>query len=191
MPNVLDQDFVAAHYPPLPPVLEPYVISGHIRPIGTTNIPVHHIPISLFGYKYRSVTFTDANGYYRLSGIDNGSYLLYPYMPGGSIGPNLLLLTIDNDNMVVDFTITAIWQISGNVKDNLGVNLASVTITYSGEKDGLALTNASGNYTLTAMPYGFYIVTPSRVGYTFDPPNRFFPIYSSHVNNQDFIGTPI
>ncbi|WP_299756841.1 carboxypeptidase regulatory-like domain-containing protein, partial [uncultured Chloroflexus sp.] len=77
--------------------------------------------------------------------------------------------------------------ISGWVRDASGTPVAGVTVS-----DGTrsATTDAAGQYTLTNVPTGTYILTPARSGYTFSPPTRTVTV-NGNVSGMDFIADPI
>ncbi|MEI7987873.1 MAG: carboxypeptidase-like regulatory domain-containing protein [Chloroflexota bacterium] len=68
-------------------------------------------------------------------------------------------------------TPPAVSSISGKVLDNSGVAVADVTI--SDNAGHTAKTNASGQYTLSNLAAGSYVLTPSTllIGVVFDPPS--------------------
>ncbi len=80
------------------------------------------------------------------------------------------------------------YTISGTIDD--GTNpLASVTVTFS--HDGSTVTtDASGFYSKPGVPFNTETeITPSKIGYTFDPINRSLAEISEDIPNQDFTGT--
>ena len=75
------------------------------------------------------------------------------------------------------------YSISGRVSDGSSNGIADVSLS-----DGTghtALTNSSGNYTLSGLAAGTHTITPSKSGYTFLPASRTVTVPPS-ATNQDF-----
>jgi subtilase family serine protease len=90
--------------------------------------------------------------------------------PGGGLS-NLLPFTINSPPT---------YTISGQV--TVGSNgLGGVTMSLSGSQSATAQTDAGGSYSFANLPTGSYTVTPSKISYTFNPPNLTFNGLS---NNQ-------
>ncbi len=80
--------------------------------------------------------------------------------------------------------------ISGNVSTAQGA-LGGVNITVTGGLGGSAVTDSFGNYTVSNLLDGYtYTVTPSKAGYSFNPPNRTYEQLEVEVNDANFTGTP-
>jgi hypothetical protein len=62
---------------------------------------------------------------------------------------------------------TSTYSISGTVS---GAVLQGVNIALSGSASATTTTDDSGNYSFTGVPNGSYTVTPSKAGYTSNPP---------------------
>ena len=81
--------------------------------------------------------------------------------------------------------------ISGRVTDGSNNGISGVTMTLSGSQSRSATTDANGNYSLTNLVAGGnYTVTPSKSGYTFNPPSQTFNNLSSN-QTANFAGTLI
>lgn len=65
------------------------------------------------------------------------------------------------------------YAISGQVTF-AGNGFMGVGMTLNGSQEALAVTDVSGNYSLTASGGGTYTVTPGLPGYVFTPPNQVF-----------------
>jgi Mg-chelatase subunit ChlD len=70
-----------------------------------------------------------------------------------------------------------------------GSPLPNVAIQISGSGSGSATTNSAGMYGFGGVASGTYMITPSKVGYTFSPATRTVTIRSTNVGNLDFIAT--
>lgn len=94
------------------------------------------------------------------------------------------------DNLVVNnYAPTANITISGTITQG-GSPLAGVNVALSGSTNGSATTNASGQYTLTAVSGGSYLVTPTLAGYSFEPVSRNYPNRSTNVTDANFAAFP-
>ncbi len=68
-------------------------------------------------------------------------------------------------------------SISGRITTTEGVPLAGVTITLSGGQEGFTVTDNQGNYSFANVrTENFYVLTPSRVNFTFTPASRSFSL---------------
>jgi|CXWL01.1.fsa_nt_gi hypothetical protein len=81
-------------------------------------------------------------------------------------------------------------SITGNVKLYVPggpyPNLGGVSITAAGPVNGMAITDAGGNYTLTGLVPGNYTVTPSSPGRVFDPVSRVYTGIANNITGADF-----
>jgi hypothetical protein len=67
------------------------------------------------------------------------------------------------------------YAISGQVTASTGTALSGVTVVVSGAAGASITTNSSGNFSITGLSgTGIYTVTPSLLGYTFNPPSQTF-----------------
>jgi hypothetical protein len=82
----------------------------------------------------------------------------------------------------------SVCSISGRVTYTNNNPLPGVTI--SNGAGHTAVTDGSGNYTLSGLPAGTYTLTPSRSGYTFSPASRTVSVPPS-ATGLDFTATPI
>jgi len=130
---------------------------------------------------------TDGNGNYTLSGLAAGTYTLTPSKSGYTFSPPTRTVTVPPDATGQDFTAMPVtYSISGQVKDDSGHPIASVTIS-----DGAghtANTDSSGNYAVTGLAAGTYTLTPSKSGYTFSPASRTVTV-PPDATGQNFVGT--
>ena len=79
-------------------------------------------------------------------------------------------------------------SISGTISMSDGSGLGGVTLaTHTGQ---VAVTNSAGDYTLSGLSAGTYILTPSKSGYKFNPSSLTIEITSSNVSGQDFSASP-
>ncbi|HKQ72777.1 MAG TPA: carboxypeptidase-like regulatory domain-containing protein, partial [Blastocatellia bacterium] len=84
--------------------------------------------------------------------------------------------------------------ISGRVATSQGAGIQGVNITVTGSPFGpnSAVTDSNGDYTVTQLLSGYnYTATPSKAGYTFNPPNRVYNQLNEVVTGADFTGAPV
>ena len=100
----------------------------------------------------------------------------------------LIYLADQTDGLVIlRFLGFAGYSISGQVLDNFELPLPGVTVSAGAGIS--AVTNESGAYTITGLLPGTYTLTPSLVGWTFDPATLQVEV-PPDATDQVFIGTP-
>ncbi len=77
------------------------------------------------------------------------------------------------------------YAVSGRATDPAGNPIEGVTVYATGGFS--AITDAAGDYTLTGLPAGTYVLTPGKAGYGFEPATRTVDVPPDAVN-QDFVG---
>lgn len=169
-----------------------YTLSGLV-----SGIVQQGVTITLSGAGTGSTT-TNAGGTYSISGLSNGSYTVTATLANYKFSPASQVVVINGANAVAANIVSEnAYSILGTVVDGSAVAFAGVTMTLSGP--GLAspltaTTDASGNYTFSALAVGDYTVTPSKnsqynagshilTTYSFTPPNQ--PVT---ISNADFTG---
>lgn len=129
-------------------------------------------------------TTTDASGNYTLTGLVPGGYTITPSKAGYSFTPANRSVTITAANQTgVNFTMIT-YSVSGQITLSGGGGAVGVTVS-----DGAghsAITNATGNYTITGMAAGTYTITPSKTGYVFTPPTRSATITTANLTGFNF-----
>ncbi len=79
-------------------------------------------------------------------------------------------------------------NISGTVRNLDGVGIQNVQINVTGSASRIAVTDASGNYTLSSISLGgTYMLTPSKSGEVFTPVTLTTVTMSADWTNQDFV----
>ena len=166
-------------------VMPTYNISGTI--LDTEGNPLESVSVT-DGAGHTVVT--NSVGVYTFAHLPAGAYLITPARFGYTFAPvdqNVSL--VDADAGGINFTATQLkYSISGKVINYLGEPMAGVTI--SDDLGHTVLTNATGDYTLDGYPYGYYVVTPSRIGYYFTPAYEAVTVLDNHRTGIDFVGTP-
>ncbi|MBP1466166.1 hypothetical protein EYB53_010660, partial [Candidatus Chloroploca sp. M-50] len=130
---------------------------------------------------------TDSTGAYTLTEVPYGTHMLMPTLTGYTFTPPTRTVTVTAALSGQDFTAQAATaQVRGRVLHH-GGGVAAVTIT-----DGIrsATTDSTGAYTLTGVPRGTWILTPSRNGHAFTPATRTVTI-TGDLRGQDFVAIPV
>jgi Carboxypeptidase regulatory-like domain len=161
-----------------------YSISGKV-----SGAVLQNVTITLGGANSGSTT-TDASGNYSFTGLANGSYTVTPSKTGNTFSPVSLAVSVSGASMTgQNFTATAstatTYSISGTFTFPGGVT-AGVTMTLGGTNSGSTTTDASGNYSFTGLANGTYTVTPSGLGYVYNPPSTSVPVSGANVSNINF-----
>jgi Carboxypeptidase regulatory-like domain len=86
--------------------------------------------------------------------------------------------------------VAANLAISGQVTSN-GSGLSGATVALSGASSATTITDANGNYTFTGLDNGSYTVTPSKVGFTFNPASIPQTVSGADITGVDCIATPV
>ena len=109
-----------------------------------------------------------------------------PSHAGYTFTPANQTVTINGANISgVNFTATAqTFSISGNVSP--AANGSGSTITLSGAASAGTTADASGNYSFTGLANGAYVVTPSKIGFTFTPPSANVTISGANQTGINF-----
>ena len=146
--------------------LNSYTISGRVT-LGSAYLSGVTINGGSLGQKT-----TDANGYYRYTGVAHGtSYSLTPSKSGYTFSPASASGTLTG-NLSQNFAATAATQtytVQGRVKLSNNQGLDGVTIEL--RPLGRSMATVSGGYWgFSNVPNGTsYTVVPSKTGYTFSP----------------------
>jgi len=149
-------------------------VSGDIQQGVTVSVDATHSAV------------TDASGNYTISGLADGAYTVTPTLAGYTFTPATANAAISGADVTgLDFTAASsggiTYSISGTVLGDIqqGVTV-SVDATHS------AVTDVSGNYTISGLADGAYTVTPTLAGYTFTPATANAAISGADVTGLDF-----
>ncbi len=150
-----------------------HTIAGRV--IDNLGVGIGGATVNLSG-SIASTTTTDANGNYSFSNLTaGGNYSVAPVMKYLTFSPpTASFFDLSGNWGSVNFTGTrATYSLSGVVLDNNGNPLSGVLLTLGGTRSGTTVTNASGNYSFTALPAGGnYTVSASKWNYVFSAPTR-------------------
>jgi hypothetical protein len=151
---------------------------------GTVSPALAGVTITLSGTSNGSAT-TDTSGSYSFTGLANGPYTLTPALNGYTFVPPSQDVTVNGANLTgVNFTWnqSQTWSISGTITPPT----AGITVTLSGASNGSTSTDSSGNYLLSGMANGNYVLTPSQSGYSFAPASLNVTVNGANVTGQNF-----
>ena len=163
-------------------------ISGTITVLAQ-GIGLPDVSLTLFGSGSGN-TFTDFNGFYRFSGLQDGTYNIIPSKTGYTFLPPILTVTVNGANVtgqdiIASTSSVVTYGISGTITAN-GIGLSGVTVALSGSGSANTTTNNTGFYNFSGLPNGIYTITPNKSGYTFLPSTLSTTINGSNVTGQNF-----
>lgn len=136
-----------------------FTVSGHVRDSvgGIDDVTIQ---------AGDRVAVTDTNGFYQITGLAAGPYTVQPSADGYGFIPGLRQIDLQEDLTNVNFTAVGLHSISGRI--TAGAQGVPDVVVRAGNRS--ATTGPSGDYTITEVPEREQIVTPSRFGYSFNPP---------------------
>jgi hypothetical protein len=156
-----------------------YGISGQVTESGA---PVSGVAIALSGAGSGS-TMTDANGNFSFNNLGGGnSYTVTPSLSGDAFSPSSLTFSSLSANQTANFTVivTVGYSISGNIALTGAGPLSGVVVMLSGAVNSAATTDVNGNFSFNGLAAGTYTVTPSLMGYAFNPFSQSFTNVNSN-----------
>ena len=80
------------------------------------------------------------------------------------------------------------YSISGTVTSGES-GLAGVNMALTGTRSNSTTTDGNGILQFSDLSNGSYMITPSKAGYAFTPPNREVKVSNADVSGQDFVAT--
>lgn len=145
----------------------------------STGQPIQAVKItltSIYAAQDR-VEYTDTNGNYVFSGVENYTYTVTPEKIGYVFTPQQRTAVIkqDQDSLNINFTAFDGFTLTGKVIDSKGSPVQSVVVSIEGENTqytATATTNSNGEYSFTGLGYDTYTIIPALDGYGFDPPSQ-------------------
>ena len=130
---------------------------------------------------------TAADGTYTIAKVPVSAtpYTVTPTKTGYTFNPATRSVTVSSaDVTLVNFTATAVYTISGTVKDGSGNPVKGVTVSAG---TGLtATTAADGTYTIANVPAGTYALAPSLSVYSFTPATLSETVSTSNITGANF-----
>ena len=161
-----------------------HIIRGHVLDGG--GAPVNGAEVVLSdGASLRSI-ITEADGAYEFSHLrEGGSFTVSAAKPHFTMAPASQSFSNLSSNQVLNFTATAtnapFFTISGQVIEST-VGFAGIVVSLQGSQVGTRTTDSSGNYSFEVAGGGNYTVTPSGMGFDFDPPSPNFQQFERVAN---------
>jgi len=162
------------------------VISGYVRTSNGNGISGVTLTFSNGG----GSTSTNSDGFYSNAVSYGWSGKVTPSKSGYTFNPsNRSYNNVTNDDSNENYTGTAISPIiSGYVRNSNGSGINGVGLDFS-NGGGNTTTNSNGYYS-HAVNYNWSgKVTPSKSGYTFNPPNRSYNSVTNDDPNENYTGT--
>ncbi|HXG48751.1 MAG TPA: carboxypeptidase regulatory-like domain-containing protein, partial [Methylomirabilota bacterium] len=124
---------------------------------------------------------TDDDGIYVFTGLPAGTYVVTPSAEGYAFTPASRSVRLKKDVLDADFGAAGTFSIRGTVRH--GSQPVSNVVVSLGSR--AATTDAAGNYHLTGLGPGDYVLTPSLGPNVFLPESRSVTL-SGHLTGQDF-----
>ena len=159
-------------------------ISGTITPSANGS----GATVALTQNSVTTATITaNVSGSFSFANVANGGYVVIPTKPGYVFSPANSAVTVNGSAVAANFTANPV-TISGSVTPAT----SGVTIQLSQNSVNLTstLTDASGNYTFSAIANGTYVVSPSKAGLVFNPASQTVPVSGSSVTVAPFTTSP-
>jgi hypothetical protein len=132
---------------------------------------------------------TDDNGNYWLMDLVSGTYVITPTLVEYIFNPITRTVSVPPDAVGVDFVGKVLtYTVSGQVLDEYENPLPGVLMTTS---NGFTTTTYSnGDYWLTGLVSGTYVITPTLSEYIFNPVTRTVSV-PPDAPGQDFVGNAL
>jgi hypothetical protein len=156
-----------------------FSISGTISGAGGSGATV-----TLSGAA-NATTTADASGNYSFLNLANGNYTVTPTNSGFTFSPASQNVTVNGANVTgVNFSSAAAsFSSSGTIS---GAGGSGATVTLSGAANATTTADASGNYSFLNLANGNYTVTPSNIGFTFNPASQNVTVNGANVTGVNF-----
>jgi hypothetical protein len=120
------------------------------------------------------------------TGLQNGTYTITPSKNGYTFNPAAQTVTISNANATATFVATAITtsKVSGMV--STAADGSGTLLTLSGTPSQTTTADVFGNYSFPGLGNNVYTITPSKTGFTFNPPTTTVTVSGADVPNVNF-----
>ena len=174
-----------------------YYIRGYVK--DGTGAGIKDVTVNLTGdTTYSYITGTD--GYYKFSRILSGNYEITPAKGGWDFDPVKITFSPLIENVTdQNFTGTHFFMtIKGRVtrKDDPGIGMSGVILKLTGPitETGAAIkeyiTTNDGYYEFSPLLSGNFELTPSKSGWSFDPPTVIFSPLIDRTTIMNISGEP-
>lgn len=166
----------------------PFLVGGTVTMVGGT--PLASCLLTLGNGVKQYTALSGATGIYSIKGVPNGTYTLTPSSTGRTFTPASLEVTVASGNLTgQNFVGEGPFTVAGKVTQVGGANLSGATLTLAGGgKSYIAKSGSTGTFTVTGVPNGSYVLTPSMAGRTFTPVSSEVTVSSGNVTGKDFVG---
>jgi hypothetical protein len=164
-------------------------ISGQVTSGGAG---LTQVTVTLSGARTGSVT-TGSDGRFTFDVPPGGNYTVTPSKAGCNFTPPATSYSpLAKDETTANFAaVTVTYTISGYVTLN-GASLPGVTLSLTGSETKSASSGSDGSYSFSGLAGGGnYTVTPSKPGYTFNPPSTTYNALSADQISTNFAATII
>jgi hypothetical protein len=153
-----------------------HAISGSAGLAGAT--------VTLSGDASASTT-ADGSGNYSFASLADGNYVVTPSSDEDTFTPTSRNETVSGADITgVNFTASLTpHSISGNA----GVPYATVTL--SGDASASTTASVSGSYSLVGLADGNYVVTPTKLNFTFSPTTHSETVNDASITGVNFTAT--
>ncbi|PKK92127.1 MAG: hypothetical protein CVV64_01535 [Candidatus Wallbacteria bacterium HGW-Wallbacteria-1] len=159
-----------------------YEIQGYLR--DGTGTGVSGVSVEIVG---KGVYLTDGIGKFRAVNILPGTYQIIPRATDKSFTPSTMSVKLGPSRTDANFFLVETRHfISGYVRSN-GVALPGVTLRLSNGRE--TITGSGGFYKFDEVVSGTFSLTPSMIGYAFNPVNRTISLVSADSAGNDFDAT--
>lgn len=171
--------------------VEQVTISGMVR--DNRGQPIQDIVISVDGSR-RAATLTGADGGFSVLVPKGGSYIVMPSSTGVLFAPGSLSFQGVSANISgVNFIATRVrtFKVAGHVADARGGPLTDVIIRVSDSPQILTITGPGGLFSFDYLSGGAsYVLTPTKAGFTFNPPSFLISSLTRDFAGINFVGVP-
>jgi hypothetical protein len=168
-----------------------FLILGRIT--NAAGQPLAGVSINCYapsGAKVASAT-SDAQGYYRVVNVVNGTYQL---VCGVGYTPETRSVTVQGASVTGQNFVAGLasYIVAGRIATSAGAPLAGVTVTRNmGPVVVTVSTNSAGYFLFSNVPNGAYTIQPSLTGKSFAPASKTIAVAGTNSTGNNFIvGSP-
>jgi Tol biopolymer transport system component/photosystem II stability/assembly factor-like uncharacterized protein len=169
-----------------------YSITGRLTTAINTPIVGVFVEVNNGQELFRSVA-SDSQGFYSLISLPAGDYTVTPNKNSNTVShyvfsPPSQTFTGLSSNQTANFQGTQVYNIAGQATSSVvaGLGIFDVTMTLSGTATSNTITDANGNFVFPDLLPGNYTVTPTKLGFTFNPGNLSFTNLSADQLSANF-----
>jgi hypothetical protein len=135
-------------------------------------------------------TFTDLGGFYTLTGVPAGTYIVSAAKSGYRLS-DAATVVIGNANVdAINFSATqnvTVHDVSGEVRPfSSGIASQCVSGVQIAYGVGSTVTPGDGRFALLGLPPGTYAITPIKVGCSYSPPTQIVTVTNTSIANVIF-----